>query len=157
MEHVLGSKPVNRFWCSGLQCRCSIIRVFRWKSVSIHGHFKAYLGYTPAAWTAALCLTLPSLKMGENWAPALDELLFLLHSRHRALNISFAGLAHGSQSCLLRKCFPHTGSRHHGGIDGNIRTMFDIAPNQGTAAITPVLAITRVPGAGFTQHWVSLP
>lgn len=137
MEHVLGSRPVNEFWSSGLQCRCSGFS--KANQCQLMSPLKAHLGSSPAPLVAELqpfAWLSHHSRWEKNGLQLLMSSLVLLDSKHKALKTSLAAsrsLAHGSQSCRPRKCFPHT-CEHPRGTDGYVRVMFDLGQNLGSAA-----------------------
>lgn len=140
MEHVLGSRPVNGFWSSGLQCRCSGFS--KANQCQLMSPLKAHLGSSPAPLLAGLqpfAWLSHHLRREKNGLQHLMSSLVLLDSKHQPLKPSLAArtsLAHGSPSCCPRKCFPHT-CEHPRGTDGYVPAMFDLAQDLGTAAPPP--------------------
>lgn len=153
MGRVLGSRPVNGFWSSGLHCRCSGFS--KANQCQLMSPLKAHLGSSPAPLLAELqpfAWLSHHLRWEENGLQPLMISLVLLDSKHKALKPSLAArrsLAHGSPSCSPRKkCFPHT-CEHPRGTDGYVRATFDLAQNLGTAAPPPCCPRRRFPAQVF--------
>lgn len=165
MERVLGSRPVNGFWSSGLQCRCSGFS--KANQCQLMSPLKAHLGSSPAPLLAELqpfAWLSHHLRWEKHGLQLLMSSLVLLDSKHKALKPSLTArrsLAHGSWSCSPRKnCFPHT-CEHLRGTDGYVRAVLDLVQNLGSAAPPPCCPRRRFPaqvfpGAGHGSHWHGL-
>lgn len=159
MERVLGSRPVNGFWSSGLQCRCSGFS--KANQCQLMSPLRAHLGSSPAPLLAELqpfAWLSHHLRWEKNGLQLLMSPLVLLDSKHEALKPSLAArksLAHGSLSCSPRKSVSHT-------LVSTPRALMDTSdgfwpcPKSGQCRATPVLPTAQVPGTGSAQRWAQL-
>lgn len=147
MERVLGSRPVNGFWSSGLQCSGFLEA----NQCQLMSPLKAHFGSSPAELQPFAWLS-HHLRQEKNGLQLLMSSLVLLNSKHQALKTSLAArrsLAHESWAAV-QESVSHTSWAPQGPwwiCQSNIWP----CPNSGQCSITP--ALPRFPA----QVWAQLP